>query len=84
MLLVWDEYCNFMIIMMYMILILHQANSLNVLGGCVKLPYPQPRTRTETYTQTGQRALRATQARAALSHAYATTYQKRIMDILKL
>jgi hypothetical protein len=29
-------------------LILHQANSLNVLGGCVKLPQPQPRTRTRT------------------------------------
>jgi hypothetical protein len=36
-------------------LILHQAKSLNVLRGCIKLPHPQPRT------QTGQRALRATQ-----------------------
>jgi hypothetical protein len=59
-------------------LILHQANSLNVLRGCVKLPQPQPCT----YTQTGQRALRATQVRAALSHGYATAYQNRIMDIL--
>jgi hypothetical protein len=60
-------------------LFLHQANSLNILRGCIKLPQPQPRTRTRTDTQTGQRALRAT--RAALSHAYATTYQ-RITDIL--
>jgi hypothetical protein len=58
--------------------ILHQANSLNVLRGCVKLPQPQLRTRT--YTQTGQSTLRATQVRAALSHAYAVTYQNRITD----
>jgi hypothetical protein len=38
-------------------LILHQANILNVLRGCVKLPQPQPRTRIDT--QTGQRTLRA-------------------------
>jgi hypothetical protein len=44
----------------------------------VKLPQPQLRTRT--YTQTGQSTLRATQARAALSHAYAVTYQNRITD----
>jgi hypothetical protein len=52
---------------------LHQANSLNVLRGCVKLPQPHPRTRTDK--QTGQRAVRATQVRAALAHVYATTYQ---------
>jgi hypothetical protein len=61
-------------------LILHQANNLNDLRGCIKLPQSQPRTRTDT--QTGQRTLRATQVRSALSHAYATTYQNRIMDIL--
>jgi hypothetical protein len=61
-------------------LILHQANNLHVLQGCIKLPHTQPRT--YTYTQTGQRALRATQVRAALSHAHATTYQNRITDIL--
>jgi hypothetical protein len=44
----------------------------------VKLPQPQLRTRT--YTQTGQSTLRATQVRAALSHAYAVTYQNRITD----
>jgi hypothetical protein len=58
--------------------ILHQANSLNVLRGCVKLQQPRPRTRT--YTQTGQSTLRATQVRAALSHAYAVTYENRITD----
>jgi hypothetical protein len=47
-------------------------------SGNVKLPQPQPRTRT--YTQTGQSTLRATQVRAALSHAYAVTYQNRITD----
>jgi hypothetical protein len=44
----------------------------------VKLPQPQLRTRK--YTQTGQSTLRATQVRAALSHAYAVTYQNRITD----
>jgi hypothetical protein len=63
-------------------LILHQANGLNVLRGCIKLPQPQLHTRMHTYTQTGQRALKATQARAALPHAYATTYQNRITEIL--
>jgi hypothetical protein len=58
--------------------ILHQANILNVLRGCVKLPQPQLRART--YTQTGQSTLRATQVRAALSHAYAVTCQNRITD----
>jgi hypothetical protein len=46
--------------------------------GSVKLPQPQMRTRT--YTQTGQSTLRATQVRAALSHAYDVTYQNRITD----
>jgi hypothetical protein len=46
--------------------------------GVVKLPQPQLRART--YTQKGQSALRATQVRAALSHAYAVTYQNRITD----
>jgi hypothetical protein len=52
----------------------------NVLRGCAKLLQPQPPTRTDT--QTVQRTLRATHARAALSHAYDTTYQNRITDIL--
>jgi hypothetical protein len=61
-------------------LILHQANSLNVLRGCIKIPQPHPRTHTDT--QACQRTLRATQVRGALSHAYATTYQNMITDIL--
>jgi hypothetical protein len=48
----------------------------------VRLPHPQPRTRTDIHTV--QRALKATQVRAALSHAYATTYHNRITDILTL
>jgi hypothetical protein len=56
--------------------ILHQAISLNVLRGCVKLPQHQPRTRTHTHT--GQSTLRATQVRAAMSHAYPVAYQNRI------
>jgi hypothetical protein len=51
---------------------------VNYLHKAVKLPQPQPRTRT--YTQTGQSTLRATQVRAALSHAYAVAYQNRITD----
>ena len=54
--------------------ILHQANSLNVLRGCVKLPHPQLHKPTDT--QTSQRNLRATQVRNALSRAYAVTLQK--------
>jgi hypothetical protein len=61
-------------------LILQQANILNVLRGCVKLQQPQPCTDT----QTGQCALRATQVRAALSHAYATTYQNRTKHRTKM
>jgi hypothetical protein len=48
------------------------------LSRTVKLPQPQLRTRT--YTQTGQSTLRATQVRAALSHAYDVAYQNRITD----
>jgi hypothetical protein len=62
-------------------LIPHQANNLNVLRVCVKLPHPQPQPRTPTYTQKGQRTLRATQVRAALSHAYVATYQNRIITL---
>jgi hypothetical protein len=61
-------------------LILHQANNLNVLQGCVNLLQSQPST--HTYIPTCHHTLRATQARAALSHAYVATYQSRITDIL--
>jgi hypothetical protein len=49
-------------------IILHQANSLNFMRGCVKLP--QPQLRKPTCTQPFQRTLRATQVRYALAHAY--------------
>jgi hypothetical protein len=61
-------------------LIMHQANILDVLRGCVKLPHPQ--TCTNTDIQTCQSTLRATQVRSALSHVYAVTYQNSITDIL--
>jgi hypothetical protein len=49
-------------------ILIHQANSLNVLLGCAKLP--QPKLRHPTYTHTSQRTLRSTQVRCALAHAY--------------
>jgi hypothetical protein len=54
-------------------IILYQTNSLNVLLGCVKLPYPQLRKPTDT--QTFQRTMKATQVRCALAHAYAVAVQ---------
>jgi hypothetical protein len=56
-------------------IMLHQANSLNVLRGCVKLPYPQlckPKDK-----QTFQRTLRSTQVRCALARAYTVILQNR-------
>jgi hypothetical protein len=48
--------------------ILHQANSLQVLRGCVKLlPLPQPRLRARTYAETNPSAQRATQLRSVLA-----------------
>jgi hypothetical protein len=47
-------------------LILHQASSLQVLRGCVKLrPLLQPQLRARTYAQTNPSAQRATQLRSA-------------------
>jgi hypothetical protein len=49
-------------------LILHQANSLQILRGCVKLlPLPQPQLHTRTYAQTNPSAQRATQLRSVLA-----------------
>jgi hypothetical protein len=57
-------------------LILHQANSLQVLRGCVKLlPLPQPHLPTRTYTQTYPSAQRATQLKSVLGHMYSVTRQ---------
>jgi hypothetical protein len=55
--------------------ILHQANSINVLRGCVKLP--QPQVCKPTYTQTFQRTLRATQVRCTLVRVYTVILQNR-------
>jgi hypothetical protein len=50
-------------------LILHQANSLQVLRGCVKLrPLPQPQLRARTYAETNPSAQRATQLRSVIAH----------------
>jgi hypothetical protein len=55
-------------------LILHQANSLQVLQGCVKLlPLPQPPLRARTDTRTNPSAQRATQLRSMLSRVYAVS-----------
>jgi hypothetical protein len=57
-------------------LILHQANSLQVLRGCVKLlRLPQPQLRTRTYAQTYPSTQRATQLKIVLAHAYSVSVQ---------
>jgi hypothetical protein len=57
-------------------LILHQANSLQVLRGCVKLlPLPQPRLRARTYAQTYSSAQRATQLKSVLARVYSVSKQ---------
>jgi hypothetical protein len=56
-------------------ILLHQANNLNVLGGCGKVP--QPKLRQPTDTQTYQCTLRATQVRCVLARAYAVLLQNR-------
>jgi hypothetical protein len=49
-------------------LILHQANSLQVLRGCVKLfPLPQPPLSARTESWTNPSAQRATQLRSVLA-----------------
>jgi hypothetical protein len=57
-------------------LILHQANILQVLRGCVKLrPLPQPQLRARTYAQTNPSAQRATQLRSVLARVYSVSRQ---------
>jgi hypothetical protein len=56
-------------------ILLHQANILNVLRGCLNLPQPQLRQPTDT--QTSQCTLRATHVRCALARAYAVLLQNR-------
>jgi hypothetical protein len=57
-------------------LILHQANSLQVLRGFVKLlPLPQPSLHTRTYVSTYPSAQRATQLRSVLARVYSVSRQ---------
>jgi hypothetical protein len=57
-------------------LILHEANSLQVLRGCVKLlPLPHPPVRARTDAQTNPSAQRATQLRSVLARVYAVSRQ---------
>jgi hypothetical protein len=60
-------------------LIVHEANSLQVLRGCVKLlPLPQPPVRARTDAQTNTSAHRATQLRSVLARVYADSIQNQI------
>jgi hypothetical protein len=57
-------------------LILHEANSLQVLRGCVKLlPLPQPPLRARLDARTNPSAQRATQLRSVLARMYAVSRQ---------
>jgi hypothetical protein len=60
-------------------LILHEANSLQVLRGCVKLlPLPQPPVRARTDARTNPSAQRATQLRRVLARVYAVSIENQI------
>jgi hypothetical protein len=64
-------------------LILHEANSLQVLRGCVKLlplPLPQPPVRSRTDARTNPSAQRATQLRSVLARVYAVSIQNQITN----
>jgi hypothetical protein len=57
-------------------LILHQANILQVLRGCIKLrPLPQPHLRTRTYAETNPSAQRATLLRSVLARVCSVSRQ---------
>jgi hypothetical protein len=57
-------------------LILHQANSLQILRGCVKLlPVPQPQMCARTDARTNPSAQRATQLRSVLARVYSVSRQ---------
>jgi hypothetical protein len=61
--------------------ILHQAKSLQVLRGCVKLlplPLPQPPLRARADARTNQSAQRATQLRSVIARVYAVSRQNQI------
>jgi hypothetical protein len=60
-------------------LILHQANSLQVLRGCIKLlPLPQPPLRARTDAWKNPSAQRATQLRSVLTRVYDVARQNQI------
>jgi hypothetical protein len=60
-------------------LILHQANSLQVLRGCVKLlPLLHPPVRARTDARTNTSAQRATQLRSVLARVYDVSRQNQI------
>jgi hypothetical protein len=57
-------------------LILHQANSLQLLRGCVKLlPLPKPHLRMRTYTHTYPSTQRATRLKSVLARVYSVSIQ---------
>jgi hypothetical protein len=57
-------------------LILHQANSLQVLRGCVKLiPLPQNHFCMRTYAETYPSAQRSTHLKSVLAHVYSVSMQ---------
>jgi hypothetical protein len=61
-------------------LILHEANSLQVLQGCVKLlPLPQPLVRARTDARTNPRAQRATQLRSVIARVYNVSIHNQII-----
>jgi hypothetical protein len=60
-------------------LILHDANSLQVPRGCVKLlPLPHPPVRARTDAPTNPSAQRATQLRIVLARVYAVSRQNQV------
>jgi hypothetical protein len=60
-------------------LILSEANSLQVLRGCVKLiPLWQPPVRAHKDTRTSPSAQRATQLRSVLARVYSVSIQNQI------
>jgi hypothetical protein len=60
-------------------LILHGANSLQVLRGCVKLlSLPQPPVRARTDARTNPSAQRDTQLRSVLARVYAVSIPNQI------
>jgi hypothetical protein len=64
-------------------LILHQANSLQVLRRCViLLPLPQPLLRARTDARTNPSAQRATQLRSVLARVYAVSRQNQTTTIV--